>query len=182
VPRRTSQQDLAFVTALTISLKYSYNKSPAAEHAMPHRPREWRDRDRMRRAASANRSALDATLAEIATAFDEAARINAFKLRVERQLRLGPLHPAVRARFGARATLLQGRSLDAAIALVERWWRDERRAFFIASALGRGVRLPIDVLAELRLILRLMHFKRMQAQFPVIVAALCDESSAMAAE
>jgi hypothetical protein len=149
---------------------------------MPYRPREWRDRDRARRAASASRSALDGTLAEIGVAFDEAARINAFKLRVERQLRLGPLHPAVRARFGARAALLRGRNLDAAIALTERWWRDERRAFFIASALGRGVRLPIDVLQELRLILRLMRFKRMHAQFPGIVAALCDESTALAAE
>jgi len=149
---------------------------------MPYRPREWRDRDRAQRAASASPSALDAALHEIAAAFDEAATINAFKLRVERQLRLGPLHPAVRARFAARATLLRGRNLDAAIALSERWWRDERRAFLIASALGRGVRLPIEVLQELRLILRLMRFKRMQAQFPTIVAALWDESSAMAAE
>jgi len=149
---------------------------------MPYRPREWRDRERARRAAAADGSALDAALAAIRAAFDEAAKINALKLRVERQLRLGPLHPAVRARFGARAAQLRGRSLDAAIALAERWWRDERRAFFIASALGRGVRLPIDVLAELRLILRLMRFKRMHAQLPSIVAAICDESSAMAAE
>jgi hypothetical protein len=149
---------------------------------MPYRPREWRDRDRARRAAGTAGSALDAALAGIGAAFDEAAKINALKLRVERQLRLGPLHPAVRARFGARTALLRGRSLDAAIALAERWWRDERRAFVIASALGRGVRLPIEVLAELRLILRLMRVKHMQAEFPAIVAAVCDESSAMAAE
>ena len=149
---------------------------------MPYRPREWRDRDRARRAAATAGSALDAALAGIGAAFDEAAKINALKLRVERQLRLGPLHPAVRARFGARAALLRGRSLDAAIALVERWWRDERRAFVIASALGRGLRLPIEVLQELRLILRLLRFKRMQAQFPAIVAAICDEADAMAAE
>ena len=150
---------------------------------MPYRPREWRDRDRARRAgAAASQSALDAALGEIGTAFDEAATINAFKLRIERQLRRGPLHPAARARYGARAALLRGRNLDAAIALVERWWRDERRAFFIASALGRGVRLPIDVLQELRLILRLMRFKRMQAEFPAIVAAAGDEPSALAAE
>ena len=149
---------------------------------MPYRPREWRDRNRACRAADASGSALDAALAEIAIAFDEAAQVNAFKLRVERQLRRGPLHPAVRARYGARATLIRGRSLDAAIALTERWWRDDRRAFFIASSLGRGVRLPIEVLQELRLILRLMRFKRMHAQFPVIVAALCDEPTAQAAE
>jgi hypothetical protein len=149
---------------------------------MAFRPREWRDRERARRAGAAGRSAVDAALAEIGAAFDEAAKVNAFKLRVERQLRLGPLHPAVRARFGARAALLHDRNLDAAVALVERWWRDERRAFFIASALGRGTRLPIEVLQELRLILRVMRFKRMQADFPAIAAALCDGPSAMAAE
>jgi hypothetical protein len=151
---------------------------------MPHRPRNERDRDRVRRAAAAVQtgSAIDAALAQIDAAFDEAAAINAFKLRVERQLRRGPSHPAVRARYAARAELLQGRSLDAAIALVERWWRDERRAFLIASALGRGVRLPLDVLRELRLILRLLRFKRMHAQFPTVVAAVCDETNAMAAE
>jgi hypothetical protein len=150
---------------------------------MPHRPRGERDRDRMRRAAAGQTgSAIDAALAQIDAAFDEAAAINAFKLRVERQLRRGPTHPAVRARYAARAELLQGRSLDLAIALVERWWRDERRAFLIASALGGGVRLPLDVLQELRLILRLMRFKRMHAQFPTIVAAVCDETNAIAAE
>ena len=149
---------------------------------MPYRPREWRDRDRARRAAAASRSALDAALAEIGAAFDDAAKVNAFKLRIERQLRLGPLHPAMRARFGTRAVLLRGRNLDAAVVLVERWWRDERCAFLIASALGRGVRLPVDVLQELRLILRLMRFKRMHAEFPAIVAAVCDEPTALAAE
>ncbi len=125
---------------------------------------------------------MAAALAQINATFDEAAAVNAFKLRVERQLSRGPSHPAVRARYAGRAALLQGRSLDAAIALVERWWRDERRAFLIASALGRGVRLPLDVLKELRLILRLMRFQRMQAQFPTIVAAVCDEPTALAAE
>lgn len=151
---------------------------------MPHRPRGERDRDRMRRAAAVTQtgSAMAAALAQIDAAFDQAAAINAFKLRVERQLRRGPAHPAVRARYAARAELLQGRNLDAAIALVERWWRDERRAFLIARALGRGMRLPLDVLQELRLILRLMRFKRMHAQFPTIVAAVCDEPNAMAAE
>jgi hypothetical protein len=132
----------------------------------PHRPaRPWRWR-----------------WPQIDAAFDQAAAVNAFKLRVERQLRRGPSHPAVRARYAARAELLQGRSLDAAIALLERWWRDERRAFLIASALGRGVRLPLDVLRELRLVLRLMRFRRMHTQFPIIVAAVCDEPNAMAAE
>ena len=153
---------------------------------MPYRPRKKRDLDRVRRAATAARaagkSATEAALAQIGAAFDEAAAVNGFKLRIERLLRLGPHHAAVRARFGARAELLIGRSLDAAIVLVERCWRDERKAFQIASALGCGSRLPLEVLRELRLILRLMRRKRMHAEFCLIIAALCDEPIAMAAE
>jgi hypothetical protein len=153
---------------------------------MPRRPRNNRDLERARRAGAAARtqgqSAMDAALTQIGAAFDEAAAINGFKLRVERLLRLGPHDSALQARFGARAQLLIGRSLDAAIALVERWWRDEQKAFQIASALGCGSRLSLDVLRELRLVLRLMRFKRMQAKFSAIIAALCDEPIAMAAE
>jgi hypothetical protein len=78
--------------------------------------------------------------------------------------------------------MLSGRSLDTAAAAVERWWRDERKAFQIASALGYGNRLSLEVLRELRLILRLMRFKRMDAEFSGIIAALNDEAMAAAAE
>ena len=125
---------------------------------------------------------MDAALAQIETAFGEASAVNGFKLRVERYLRLGPAHPAVRARFGGRAAMLAGRNLDAAIAAVERWWRDERKAFQIASALGYGNRLSLEVLCELRLMLRLMRYKNMRAAFGAIVAALDDETMAEAAE
>jgi hypothetical protein len=97
-------------------------------------------------------------------------------------LRLEPHHAAVRARFGARAAMLSGHGLDAAIAAAERWWRDERKAFQIASALGYGNRLSLDVLRELRLILRLMRYKKMQVQFGALVAVLCDEAILLAAE
>lgn len=153
---------------------------------MPYRPREQRDLERSRRVGAAARSAgqpaLETALIQIGAAFDDAAIVNALKLRVERTLRLGPQHPVVRARYGARATVLGGRGLDAAIMTVERSWRDERKAFQIASALGRGNRLSLDVLTELRLILRLMRRRQMAAQFPAIVAALCEEPIAMAAE
>jgi hypothetical protein len=153
---------------------------------MPRRPRHQRDLERARRAAAAARDqgkpAIDVAVAQINAAFDEASAINAFKLRVERLLRLGPQHPAVRARFGRRAELLRGRHLDAAIVLLERWWRAERKAFQIARAFGRGSRLSLDVLSELRLILRLMRWKRMQAEFPAIVDALRDEPVQLAAE
>ena len=121
-------------------------------------------------------------LAQIGAAFDDAAAINDLKLRVEDWLARGPGDDAVRARFGARAALLTGRSLDAAIILVECWWREERKAFAIASALGCGTRLSLEVLRELRLILRLLRFKRMEAAYHAAVAALCDSPSAMAAE
>jgi len=149
--------------------------------------RGQRDAQRGRRAAEAagreTRSAMAAALAQISAAFDDAAAINAFKIRVERLMRLGPDHPAVRARFGARASMLAGRDLDAAIILVERWWRDERQAFAIASVLGCATRLSLEVLSELRLMLRLMRRKRMQAEYEaVVVAALCETPIAMAAE
>ena len=153
---------------------------------MPYRRRQERDRERARRAAAVEQakgqSALDVALTEIGTAFDQAAVINDFKIRVERLIRRGPRHPALRARFGARATRLHGRSLDAAIATVERWWRDERKAFQIASALGGGSRLSLEVLRELRLVLRVMRFKRMAAEFDEILGLLCDQPRAIAAE
>ncbi len=153
---------------------------------MSHRLRPERDRERVRRAGAAAQAsgqpALDVALAEIGAAFDETAAINGFKIRVERLIRRGPQHPALRARYGARAALLCGRNLDAAIAAVERWWRDERKAFQIASALGGGTRLSLEVLSELRLILRLMRRKRMRAEFGVIVATLCEQPFAIAAE
>lgn len=125
---------------------------------------------------------MDVALAQIGAAFDEAAIVNALKLRVERLLRFGPQHPAVRTRYGARAAMLDGRGLDAAIRLIERAWREERKAFQIAAALGRGCSLSLDVLCELRLILRLLRRKRLQAQFPLILAALREEPIAIAAE
>ena len=153
---------------------------------MVHTPRRERDRQRARRAAEAARSkgasAMAAALVQIGAAFDEAAAINGFKLRVERMIRLGPDHPAIRARFGARATMLGNRDLDAAIITVERWWRDERKAFQIANALGCATRLSLEVLGELRLILRLMRFSKMEAEYKIIVAALGGEPFQIAAE
>ena len=153
---------------------------------MPYHRRQERDRERARRAAASARAkgqpTLDIALTEIGAAFDQAAVVNGFKIRVERLIRRGPRHPALRTRFSARAARLQGRNLDAAIATVERWWRDERKAFQIASALGGGTRLSLEVLRELRLVLRLMRFKRMEAEYFEALAALRDSSTAIAAE
>jgi hypothetical protein len=153
---------------------------------MPPTPRRQRDRQRLQRVASAiwaaRGSALDAALAEIGAAFGEAAVVNDFKMRVERYTRLGAEHPALRARFGARAAMLYGRNLAAAKATVERWWRDERKAFQLASALGCATRLPLDVLSELRLILRLMRMQGMETKYREAVAVLCGRPFAIAAE
>jgi hypothetical protein len=153
---------------------------------MTHRPRAERDAERLHRATAAkgaaNASAMDRALAQIEAAFGEAAAVNDFKLRVERLLRLGPYHPATRARFRARAQMLSGCNLAIAVARVDRWWREERRAFQIASALGTGSRLSLEVLSEARLLLRLMRFKRMHAEFHAIIAALHGDIIAEAAE
>ena len=129
-----------------------------------------------------SRNAIDVAVAEIHSAFSRATEIDAFKLRVKRWLRLGPQHPAVRARFRARAMALPQWTLDAAIGGVECWWREERKAFALARALGFGSRLPLETLRELRLILRLMQRKRMAAEFGAIAAAVCEHEIAMAAE
>jgi hypothetical protein len=148
--------------------------------------RRQRDRDRIHHAGEMARargaSALDIAFAKIDAAFDQTAAINGFKIRIELLLQADRHHPALRARFGARAEMLAGRSLDASVAAVERWWRDEQKAFAIASALGGGTRLSLDVLRELRLILRLMRFKRMEAEFQAVVAALNTPTIAIAAE
>jgi hypothetical protein len=158
---------------------------PLGESKLPARRRRQRENERVRRAGMAPRQApgspIAAALAQIAAAFDETAIIAAFKMRVERAIELGPHHAAVRARFGARATMLAGCDLDAAIGAVERWWRDERKAYQIASALGCGTRLSLDVLGELRLTLRWLRFKRMQAEYEDARAALDATAIAAAA-
>jgi hypothetical protein len=135
-----------------------------------------RERRRIGRAISAARgekaSAMAVALAHIGAAFDEAAAINGFKLRVERVIALGPDHAAVRARYGAHAAMLADLSLDQATARVERWWRDDRKAFQIASVFGRATRLSLDVLSELRVILRLMRKKKMRVEFETIRATV----------
>lgn len=108
---------------------------------------------------AAGGSAMDAALARIDATFSEAAIHNGLKLRVESFIKLGAGHRAVKARYGARALDLWRRrvSLDHAIVLVEQSYKAERKAFQVASAFGGGGRLSLEVLAELRLILRLIR-------------------------
>jgi hypothetical protein len=131
--------------------------------------REHRERRRVRRATDAARgegaTAMAVALAHIGAAFDEAAVIHGFKLRVERTIALGPDHASAQARYAARAAMLAGSNLDEAMVRIERWWRNERKAFQIASVFGCGTRLSLEVLSELRLILRLMRRKQMHGEF-----------------
>jgi len=140
--------------------------------------REERERRRIERAVQTARGervpAMAVALAHIGAACDEAAVIHGFKLRIERIMALGPYHPAVRARFGARAAMLTGSNLDEAIAQAECWWHDERKAFQIASVFGCATRLSLEVLRELRLILRLMRHKCMHGEYEAIRAAVAS--------
>jgi hypothetical protein len=155
------------------------------------RPRAERDLERARAAAAAARAtangesarpALAAALAAIEAAFDRAALANDLKIAVERHIRRGPTHAAVRARFAARAAMLHGSNLDAALFAIARWRRDEQRAFAIASAFGRGSRLPLVVLDELRLLLRWLRFKRLHAHHATALATLNNTPMLEAAE
>jgi hypothetical protein len=127
-------------------------------------------------------NAIDIAIAEIQASVSRAAEIKSFKRCVAHWLRLGPQHPSTRARFRARAAALPDWRLDAAIREVERWWREERKTFALASALGYGSRLPLGTLRELRLILRLLRRKQLAPQFEAIAAAVCEQEIAMAAE
>jgi hypothetical protein len=60
--------------------------------------------------------------------------------------------------------------------------RDEQRAFAIASAFGRGSRLPLQVLDELRLLLRWLRFKGLTAEYEAAFGTLCDATIGIAAE
>ena len=96
-----------------------------AEHR-PNAPkrRQERDIERIRRAAAEvaaeQRSAMAIALAQIGAAFDAAAVANAFKIRVDHLLRLGPQHPAVGAPVGARAGKDSVHRHHAALVVAER--------------------------------------------------------------
>jgi hypothetical protein len=68
-----------------------------------------------------------------------------------------PQSPKVRARYGQRAALLRNQTLARASTVVDQQLRLEVKAYAIASALGRGDRAPIEVLREVRIIMRYMR-------------------------
>ncbi len=129
------------------------------------------------RVAAAGGSAVAAALAAIDAAFGEAAVHNRFKQRVETLLALGPAHPEVKARFGARARRAAELKLDlaAAVAMNAAALKEERRLFHFCRALTLNrPRLSLMVLQEADLILRLMRRKGMARQFTEILETLCE--------
>lgn len=150
---------------------------PAARVVHSINPRRNRDFERGRRAASAARkagdSAMNAALAQIGETFNHAAKVNALKMRVEHSLWLGADHPAVRARYGKRAAFLRGRSINDAIEFVDQWCADAR---------ARTSWFSLDVLRELRLMLRLARRKLSDQQFQYIVGVVNGGEQQIAAE
>ena len=125
--------------------------------------------------ARANGSgAMEAAKAVIDAAFGEAAACADLKARVAAVLAAGTGHPANKLRYRARARMLRGRSLPAAIAMLERWYRGERKAFQVASLFGRPPRLPVIILSEARLILRFFRRRGMADQFPAVIESLLE--------
>ena len=86
------------------------------------------------------------------------------KDRVRRAIKLGTGHAAVRARYGTRLSMLRGLSLETSIYCVEKWLGHERRVFELASSFGGGNRLSIQILSELRLLLRLLRRDRIYSR------------------
>jgi hypothetical protein len=112
---------------------------------------------------------IDVALTEVGVTLDEAAKASAFKQRILGYLRLGTGHPIIRARFGRRAAMLRGYKIDAAIFLVNRWYGEAKRENHVGAAMGYGNPFSVEVLRELRAILRLIRRSEMRDHFPAIV-------------
>ena len=143
-------------------------------------PRSSRDMARGRRAADAviarGGSALDAATAHIRATFSQAAVINRSKLNVERVLRRPMGNNASVARYGRLVALLQNLTLDSAIARLDELYRQERRTQGAARALGCGSN-ALEVLGELRLMLRLARVKITDRQFRQMVLRVALRAS-----
>ena len=119
--------------------------------------------------------AMDSACNVIEREFGHSSEVVRFKRRIRAILR-EPDHPAVAARYGARAKWLRRCSLRVAVTCVDNEWRTERQAFQLASSLGRGTRLSVEILAELNLILRWLRFRRMDAEFVTMRDELRERS------
>jgi hypothetical protein len=122
--------------------------------------REERGRAAYDRAIASGNSALDATLARIATQFDAYACHEANKDRVREILAAGPNDIENRARFRTIARSMTGETLMTAC---------RRLAVMIAADRFRGYRVDQGVLAEAHLALRYLR-----RHHPCAWNGLCD--------
>lgn len=165
--------------------------APLAQIATPIlnnaiRPREHRDEQRANWTGEAVKrdggNAMDVALAKVgAIALNNPACIaNNLKLRVQQVIERGATDYGVRSRYYGRARKFQGFTITEAIWAVDYWLKEEQRKFDNAIKLGAASRLPIMVLTELRLILRLARFRGWDFKF--WVDALVDGQQMHAAE
>jgi hypothetical protein len=147
---------------------HAHNPSPAVQ-ANPRRLRdEHRGQLAARQARDAGAGAVDAAIARINATFGPAWDANYLKLSCESIIRMGADHPAVRARYTGRAEASGAGTLAEAIAVVEVWRAAELRR-------PKPSRLSLQVLAELRLLLRLMRRRGLAWAFPLVMSALLGE-------
>jgi hypothetical protein len=114
-------------------------------------------------------TALQEFDALIEAEFGPAAVNREFKNRVRRFIRLGTGHEEVRARYGARLARLRHCGIGRAIRRIEEDFRAERRTFQILHVLGLSHdRLSLEVLRELRLLLRFARRSEYRAHYRAI--------------
>ena len=132
---------------------------------MPYRPRDMRFNERRHRASKqarmAGKSAIDCALAEIATIYDRADRINSLKMRVDVVLSRGPASEDVRCWYSILTSMMRRanvRTISRAIQLVV---AEMIRTIMIENELG-GPRLLVkrDTLDEAMLALRWLRRHR----------------------
>ena len=124
---------------------------------------------------------LTATLAQVDAEFSEAAVVNSRKLRVERAIARGLYNPANRARYSKLVESLRYLPLDNAIRILEKRYRHNARAFLIARAFSSPNPLPLDIIRELILMLRLLRRSEYRRHYHTMVRAVLDETDQLAA-
>lgn len=134
---------------------------------------QHRGQSAARQARAAGADAITAALAQIDATFGPAWDANFLKRSVDDVIRMGADHPEVRARYAGRAIASGARTLAEAIDAVELWRAAEMRR-------PKPSRLSLQVLAELRLILRLMRWRALAWAYPLVVSALLADGGKIA--
>ena len=113
--------------------------------------------------------------------FGQAAVVNDLKIAVERHIRRGPDHLAVRARFAARAGLLTAAASTRPSSRSSAGGGTSSAPLRSRAPSAAAARLPLQVLDELRLLLRWLRFKRLHADYATARAALSGDAPALEA-